>query len=621
MTAERILKKSKVCGVMFATALALLRPLSAIAATDEELGATQLKYEHSAGPVTTLGSYPDAKIFLDGHLLLGDQSVGNIDIVAAFPDWTNPSTVVLLLSPGGNACIGSFVVLDVQTAHLSEPFGNCGEPAMLKTVDGLVFAFRDKPWDIGWVYRNGELRKVPNLSAEDHVKTGVQAYETRDYATAIEHLWLVRQSRFPDAAYYLGLMAHLGHGIRQDYKIAMASYQQAAEIGSPPAMFRIGVLYANGRGVKKSATEAMQWYTRAAEMSDGLAQFNVGLGYLTGHGVPREIDKALFWMALSKDRITNPKLLVGVEKDISTIESKLTDAEKKSIYQKVSEWTPKVRASFGSSDIRRWVGNYPFDRIQGFTFLQTPQIRLQIAAALGIDVITQMENMATSTPIMEKDGWILARGCQPHDCPDGQWIVAINPTTFETRVCFIGLNSNIVRYGSTKATAASFPRTNRDCPAIDQALAKFDQALAPLPGSFGNNRALGGSLISIPMKVEGGTYVIPVQINGALTLDFVVDSGAADVSIPADVVLTLVRTGTLSDADFIGRQTYRLADGSTTPSTTFRIRSLKVGENVVSNVIGSVAPVQGTLLLGQSFLSRFKSWSIDNSAHALLLNK
>jgi clan AA aspartic protease (TIGR02281 family) len=123
------------------------------------------------------------------------------------------------------------------------------------------------------------------------------------------------------------------------------------------------------------------------------------------------------------------------------------------------------------------------------------------------------------------------------------------------------------------------------------------------------------------MKREGGVYVVPVLINNAITLDFVVDSGASDVTIPSDVVSTLVRAGTLSSEDFIGKNIYRLADGSTMPSPVFRIRSLKVGNTVVENIAGSVAPVEGSLLLGQSFLSRFKSWSIDNSAHALLLGK
>jgi predicted aspartyl protease len=93
------------------------------------------------------------------------------------------------------------------------------------------------------------------------------------------------------------------------------------------------------------------------------------------------------------------------------------------------------------------------------------------------------------------------------------------------------------------------------------------------------------------------------------------------VSIPADVVLTLVRTGTLQEADFIGTQTYKLADGSTAPSTTFRIRSLSASKLEIGNVKASIAPVAGDLLLGLSFLSRFKSWSIDNAKQALVLTQ
>jgi len=129
------------------------------------------------------------------------------------------------------------------------------------------------------------------------------------------------------------------------------------------------------------------------------------------------------------------------------------------------------------------------------------------------------------------------------------------------------------------------------------------------------------ALISIPMQMQGGIYVVPVLINDAITLDFIVDSGAADVSIPADVVMTLMRTGTLRDSDFLGEKTYVLADGSEVPSQTFRIRSLKVGNRVLENVNGSVASVKGSLLLGQSFLSQFRSWSVDNARHALLLSE
>jgi predicted aspartyl protease len=153
---------------------------------------------------------------------------------------------------------------------------------------------------------------------------------------------------------------------------------------------------------------------------------------------------------------------------------------------------------------------------------------------------------------------------------------------------------------------------------------------APMPTAtseshFGRSMALvppnryERSSSSTTLQARGGTFVVPVLVNDAITLRFILDSGASVVSIPADVVLTLMRAGTIESSDFLGKQTYQLADGSTVPSETFRIRSLMVGNREVRDVLGSVAPVSGSLLLGQSFLSRFKSWSIDNQKQVLRL--
>jgi len=121
------------------------------------------------------------------------------------------------------------------------------------------------------------------------------------------------------------------------------------------------------------------------------------------------------------------------------------------------------------------------------------------------------------------------------------------------------------------------------------------------------------------MEKSGGVYVVPTRFNDAITLDAVVDSGASDVSVPADIVLTLIRTKTVTPEDFLGKQTYVLADGSKVPSQQFRIRSLRVGNRTIENVTASIASVEGTILLGQSFLSKFKSWSVDNETHTLVL--
>ena len=141
-----------------------------------------------------------------------------------------------------------------------------------------------------------------------------------------------------------------------------------------------------------------------------------------------------------------------------------------------------------------------------------------------------------------------------------------------------------------------------------------DTAPSNAPSSAASSGGTEVSLVS-----EDGTFKVPVLINGVIALNFTVDSGAADVSIPADVVATLMRTETLRSDDFLGTQTYRLADGSTVPSKTFRIRSLKVGDKIIKNVTGSMASVQGSLLLGQSFLSRFGRVLFDYNRQVLLL--
>jgi hypothetical protein len=126
---------------------------------------------------------------------------------------------------------------------------------------------------------------------------------------------------------------------------------------------------------------------------------------------------------------------------------------------------------------------------------------------------------------------------------------------------------------------------------------------------------------SIPLIQAHGTLQVPVVINGRISLNFTIDSGATDVSIPATVFATLTRSGAVSPQDFLDKRMYRLADGSGEISQRFRIRSLRVGKLEVRDVIASVGDSGGLLLLGQSFLSRLKSWSIDNERQTLLITE
>jgi gag-polyprotein putative aspartyl protease len=126
---------------------------------------------------------------------------------------------------------------------------------------------------------------------------------------------------------------------------------------------------------------------------------------------------------------------------------------------------------------------------------------------------------------------------------------------------------------------------------------------------------------SIPLIHAHGTLQVPVVINGKISLNFTIDSGATDVSIPASVFSTLTRNGTVSPQDLLDKRLYKLADGSGEISQRFRIRSLRVGTLELRDVIASVGDSGGLLLLGQSFLSRLKSWSIDNERQTLLITE
>jgi len=176
-------------------------------------------------------------------------------------------------------------------------------------------------------------------------------------------------------------------------------------------------------------------------------------------------------------------------------------------------------------------------------------------------------------------------------------------------------------WAKTKSTAGDCWINERFIvPAVDAASTAPAEATAPQTAVTETSpTGLASGPTRVPLVNVHGTYSVPVTINGYLPLDFTLDSGASDVSIPQDVFTVLLRAGKITQDDVIGSQTYTDAEGQSHEAATFTIRSLKVGDIEVQNVRGSVAPPEAPLLLGQSFLRSFKSWSIDNSTHELVL--
>lgn len=122
----------------------------------------------------------------------------------------------------------------------------------------------------------------------------------------------------------------------------------------------------------------------------------------------------------------------------------------------------------------------------------------------------------------------------------------------------------------------------------------------------------------IPLTHEGGVYRVPVTLDGWLVRPFIVDSGASDVQVSADVFLQLFPQGAPPPA-FLPGGSYRLADGRVVQSRRFVLRSLRIGDQEFRDVPAAIGDPRSPLLLGQNVLGRLGTWSIDNRRRMLVL--
>ena len=86
-----------------------------------------------------------------------------------------------------------------------------------------------------------------------------------------------------------------------------------------------------------------------------------------------------------------------------------------------------------------------------------------------------------------------------------------------------------------------------------------------------------------------------------------------------DVALTLLRTGTIKDGDWLPGKTYSFADGSSAHSKRFLLETVKVGGKTFTSVPCAISDnLSAPMLLGQSVLERLGRYSIDYE-HGILV--
>lgn len=126
-------------------------------------------------------------------------------------------------------------------------------------------------------------------------------------------------------------------------------------------------------------------------------------------------------------------------------------------------------------------------------------------------------------------------------------------------------------------------------------------------------------LNAIRLKKVSGVYKIPVQINDAVIVSLIIDSGAADMMLSPKVANILLRSGTLTEQDFLPGQVYRLADGSKKKHMRARLQSVTLGKRIFKDVTFSISGSdESPMLLGQSLLERLGKYTIDYRNGVLL---
>ena len=92
---------------------------------------------------------------------------------------------------------------------------------------------------------------------------GYEAYQRKDYATAVTKWNVVANTGDREAQSLLGIMHFAGQGTPQSYPQAIVWLRRAAAQGEPKAQYKLGNMYANGQGFDRDYQKAAMWYVIA----------------------------------------------------------------------------------------------------------------------------------------------------------------------------------------------------------------------------------------------------------------------------------------------------------------------------------------------------------------------
>ncbi len=139
----------------------------------------------------------------------------------------------------------------------------------------------------------------PGASYEIAIRFAQGRNAPQDFAMAAAWFERAAQSGLAPAQFRLGSMYEKGLGVKKDLAEARRLYVAAADKGNAKAMHNLAVLYAEGLDGKPDYAVASQWFRRAALHGIVDSQYNLAILYARGVGVERNLAESYKWFALA----------------------------------------------------------------------------------------------------------------------------------------------------------------------------------------------------------------------------------------------------------------------------------------------------------------------------------
>lgn len=158
----------------------------------------------------------------------------------------------------------------------------------------------------------------------------------------------------------------------------------------------------------------------------------------------------------------------------------------------------------------------------------------------------------------------------------------------------------------------------RELPEFKEMIAQYKKRFeSEIEGKTQDTSLYEEKTVEIPFTKEDGVCKVKCAINN-LSLYFVFDTGASDVSLSSVEATFMMKNGYLKPTDVIGKQNYMMANGEVSAGTVVNLRNVNFGGLDLDNVRASVVHNQkAPLLLGQSILNRLGNIEIDNANRVL----